>query len=512
VLAGVAAVGLPLLAWFAWHGAADDAFRALVLHPFGGFLGQHDIAYLPLGEILGRDRMADLGRLTYGAWAFNSSSLVYDSDSIQVRCVEILHVLLYWTPPALIVVAAVWSLARVVRGRSLDAGLASVVAVSGFVFLGVFPRADYNHLINVYQPVLVTVAIVLHRLVHSPGERWRRTRRLAIGASGALLLAYAGVAGFWWLEILSTFDNRIPQPRAGVLVNKAEMQMIDFEVKAIQDRTEPGEAVLTVPGFAMLNFLAERPMPSRYYNLYAVHIGHDQGEGVVEGAEASAVKLVVADYHDFFSEHIALREYAPKLVSYLRRNFEPIFAVAIDQHLFMERRSEPLPERLTVNVLEDCDASPSGTLRRDLQEHLLFESLYHYLSSRAGEEIRQVITLCRVTVPPGATLAFSVGYRQPVKVLPDARLEAEVWVHRLEDPSADNRVVFRELLELIAVGGWGSPPPVPSRVDLSDYAGEEVLLAFRTLFDGEVRMNPFDIKGFAMIWEDPQIEFEESAR
>jgi hypothetical protein len=72
--------------------------------------------------------------------------------------------------------------------------------------------------------------------------------------------------------------------------------------------------------------------------------------------------------------------------------------------------------------------------------------------------------------------------------------------------------VFREALDLVTVGGWGSPPSAPRRIDLADDAGQEILLVFRTLFDGEVRMNPFDIEGFAMIWQDSQIEFEEAAR
>ena len=86
-------------------------------------------------------------------------------------------------------------------------------------------------------------------------------------------------------------------------------------------------------------------MPSRYYNLYAVHIAHDRGAGVVAGAREAGVRLVVADYDDFFSERSKLREYAPLLVDFVRREFTIDFSLGIDEQLFLRRRATALPER-----------------------------------------------------------------------------------------------------------------------------------------------------------------------
>jgi hypothetical protein len=240
-----------------------------------------------------------------------------------------------------------------------------------------------------------------------------------------------------------------------------------------------------------------------------VHIAHDGGAGVVEGAEAGGVRLAVADYQDFFSERARLRDYAPVLTEYLRRTFAPAFSVAIDEHLFLRRRASPLPERPSEDALADCDAAPGTWERRALRHHLLFDILYHFLDDGGPGLVQDVSTLCRVAVPPAAELAFRVGYRQPTQVRAGSELRAEIWVHR--DGHADE-LLYRESLPLEPVVGWNSPPAVERRVDLSRFAGDAPVLIFRTRFRGGVRMNPLDMKGFAMVWQDPRIEGAGEAR
>jgi hypothetical protein len=57
--------------------------------------------------------------------------------------------------------------------------------------------------------------------------------------------------------------------------------------------------------------------------------------------------------------------------------------------------------------------------------------------------------------------------------------------------------------------GWHSPAFPEYRVDLSRFANREVAFSIRTLLRGRVQMNPFDMIGFAAIWQDPRIELRE---
>ncbi len=511
VALGMAAVGLPVLGYFAAHGAVAEAFQALVVHPFGGFLGQHDIPYLPVTEFFERDLMGGLGRLTYGSYGLTHTAMRYDWPKSLVRGVELLHVLLYWIPPLVFATAGFLCARSWRRGARFDGGLAAALAVAALVFLGVFPRADLHHLVQVYQPVIVLAAVVLARLAPLRAS-WPRPLRVWAPRAGAGILAfYAGIAGYWYVDILRSLDEELTQPRGGVLVSLERRQMIDFEVWKMREISRPGEAVLTLPGLSMLNFLAERPMPGRYYNLYAVHIAHDEGASVIEGMEGDRVRVALADYNGFFSEIVGLREYAPRLTDYLRRHFQPVSLVAIDEHLFLARRPSPLPRRRLVNVLDDCDVGFFDWHNRGIQDHLLFDMLYHPLQSGDHLLRRQVETMCRVSVPEGAVLAFAMGYRQPTRVRKGTEIVGEIWLRGLDHPEEPMKRIFRHGIEPSAPFAWESPPHQEFRVDLAGWGGREVLLMFRTLYSGDVRTNELDFKGFTMVWQDPQLEFQRDA-
>ena len=504
--AGAAAVGLPVVGWLAAVGALGAAFDSLVLQPFAGFLGRHDIAYLPLSELLEKQKMAGNGRLTYGAWAFTHTALRFDWPRPLVRGIELLHVLLYWLPPAFLVAAGALALAARDERRRFDAGLLAAAALAGSVFLGVFPRADFNHLMNVLQPVIPVAAVVSARALARARRRPRGAFALATGAAGALLGVYAGVAAYWYVDLLRTLTAELPQRRGGVLVSPEQADLLGFEIARIQRAAAPGEAVLTIPAGAMLNFLAERPLPGRYYNLYAVHIARDRGAGVVADAESAGVKLVVTDYDDFFSERSKLREYAPLLADWVRRAFRIDFLIGSDSQIFWTRRAQELPERESSDALADCDVASVAGARRSVQDHLLFRSLHHSLGPGSKGGLQRVATRCRVHVPEAASLALQIGYRQPTQFAFDAELVAEILAI---DPASEPPRAERLLRARIPVGsalGWSSPPGPELRVDLSRFAGRDVVLVFRTHFRGEVEMNPLDFEGFAMLWQDPRIE------
>jgi len=504
--AGGAAILFPVLAWLAVAGALGAAFESLVLQPFGGFLGRHDIAYLPLAELFQKEKMAGTGRLTYGAWAFTHTALRFDWPKPFVRGIEWLHVLLYWLPPAFLAAAAWLGFSGRDERRRFDAGLLSASAVAGSVFLGVFPRADFNHLMNVLQPVILIAAVVSARALAHARRRPRGAFALATAAAAALFAVYAGVAAYWYVDLLRTLTEKLPQRRGGVLLSPTQADLIDFEVARIRAAAPPGSAVLTIPAGAMLNFLAERPMPSRWYNLYAVHIAADRGAGVVEGARRAAVPLVVTDYDDFFSESAKLREYAPVLVDWVKRNFTIDFLIGIDDQIFLRRRPHELPERETRDALADCDVPETPDAPRRVRDHLLFRSLHHRLEPGAAGKLQRVATRCRVRVEGAATLALQLGYRQPTRIDRDAELWAEILVvERDSEPPRAERLLQTKLPVGPALG-WSSPPGPEVRLDLSRWADRDVDLVFRTLFRGRAQMNDLDFRGFAMLWQDPRLE------
>jgi len=497
--AGVAAAGLPFVAYLGLQGALPAAWQSLVVHPFE-FSGLHDIPYLSLAALGQADFLKQGAEmLTYAAQPIYrvppASAWLYQSG-----IVERMHVLFYWAPPGILLVGAALCY-RPDRQRGIDAGLFALIAVAAAVFLGVFPRADFNHLANVYQPIVLAGAVVAHRLLHpSEGEASWGVKALA-GVGFAVACAYALVAAYWYVALLEHLDTPIEAERAGVLARPEQAARIDYQVRVIQAETRPGEALLTVPDLSMLNFLADRPMPSAYYNQYEHHIAHDQGEAVVHGAEQNAGSLAITRFNDFFSDRVGLRDYAPRLARYLRTHFEMKYTVGREDFVHLQRREHPIALPDATPLLASCDLERGY---QHVREHLLFPALYHEPGTGDEMEAATIETVCQVTVPePGAELRVRVGYRAPATVAPDTTLSAEVLVLARGQKTLMARKHFIVEPRSIDVRRRALAPEL--RVDLSPWAGEPVRLLLRTVRRGRVHVRPLERQGFGTIWQDPKL-------
>jgi hypothetical protein len=502
--AGALSVLLPTVAYLAYQSALIPAFELLVLHPFE-FMNRQDIGYPSLSMLWAATPLAGVDSLTYGAFSFSQAPNPFYSTNPALlwihfaRLLERMHILLYWLPVLGMLVGVAYAFRPSDPRRKIDGNLIAVLSVAGFVFLGVFPRADFNHLINVYQPVIIASVLVAHRVFTGSTRPWTIPARVGITFGCTFLFLYTAVAGSWYLHTLSALNVPVAPPRGGVLVTPIDREMIEFQVGAIQERTSDDEYVLTVPALAMFNFLADRRMPGRYYNLYEHHIAHDEGAGVVDAAEALDVDLVVSDYNNFFSDRVGLRVYAPKLAKYLRSHFEPEFDVAADRFRYLRKRNEPLEERASTDLIGTCDLDDPKRSSY-AREHLLFASLYQARNKKRPNA--PIDTSCTFEVPEDATLAVSINYRRPAAVARNTTLRAEIWL----DEAGQSEPLLSEVIRVESQNGWTTPPAPEFRVDLADFAGREVTLRFRAIFRGRVRMSPLDLGGFALVWQDPRVE------
>lgn len=92
-------------------------------------------------------------------------------------------------------------------------------------------------------------------------------------------------------DLRKTLWLPLDSPRASVLVNALDALIVNDEIKLLRALTADSEPVFALPNLSMIPFLAERPMPTRYHNYYAVDIGHDAGldaAGEIERSEKLA--------------------------------------------------------------------------------------------------------------------------------------------------------------------------------------------------------------------------------
>jgi hypothetical protein len=498
--AGGLAAGLPFLAYLIASGTFLDAWTSLVVHPFE-FGGRHDIPYAPLSDLwLPNLYQNFVEKLTYLSYAFLQTPPILWLH--PARIVHRMHALLYWIAPMIFASGMILALlSGRARGKRIDAPLFSVIAFGGLIFLGVFPRADFNHLVNVYQPVLLAGVLSIWRgLALIPSQRIAIRRGLVIVAI-ALPLAYASVAIYWYAMLVERLDTPIDEARGGVLVSAREAAEIGYQLQTIHSKTRDGEALLTLPDLAMLNFLAERPVPSAWYNLYEHHIAADEGLGVARSTEAKGVNLAIARYNNFFSDRVGLLDYAPALAHYLITHFERRFVGGKENYIVYERREEILSEQPFENALESC------TTEEDLVEirhHLLFSALYH--KSRPDEPMPPtgLGTRCRIQVPAGGgILALEVGYRRPHGTHPGTTLEISIDL-------VDGGTRQRLLAETLPVVRGGNSPRQQAfkrfEIDLENWSGRAVELLFTTRLEGAVLRHPMEFREFAMIYRDVRIQ------
>lgn len=506
VALGGALVLVPGVLWLAWQGALPAAYDLLVLRPFQGFLESHSIRYLRIGDLWRQAQIWTVGGLVYMAVPVTTTSVPVRWSASGVSLVTVLHVFLYWIPAFAFAGFGLRGLLGLrARPTFADRALLAIVAFAAVYFLGVFPRADFNHLINVYQPVLAM--LVAGAAVLFGQGRWRgsKVRRGSAAAAASLFLCFAGVAAIWMNDLRKTVWIPLESPRAGILLDGFEAQMLNDEIELLRTLTAENEPVFALPNLSMIPLLADRPMPTRFRNFYAVHIGLDAGLEAAGDIEQSEARVILANYNNFFSDPGGLLGYGHELAEYIRLNFRPAFMLGNQSRMVLMRRNEPLPNVPAQPLWLMCDIRAGGFPGTFVREHLLFQSLYHSFRG-AWASNNQGLTTCQFKVPADGRLRLGLELRQPAPALEPASARAEVWLfHTRGQP------------DLLLEHEWPLATEIPSirkagrefEIDLSPWRGEVVNLMLRTVVEGQVPAAPFDLLGLSVMWNDGRIESPE---
>ncbi len=235
-------------------------------------------------------------------------------------------------PPLVFVVAlalAAWQLKNRQRIESWwrDYGAITITGLFALaVYLEVFPRADYYHLVRVLPPVFLFLVVLLNRSLPSLSELLRRRvpwpnwNAVLIVATPILCLLVAGVMDTWQPQFDSGFhfrDNRelAIERGQGILVEEKQAELTEGLVQLIQDNSSPDDYIFS---FAQrgsgLYFLAARRNPTRFLWWRSVGISGEEREAVMTMISNRRAKLIIVqdtdankEIQDFISanyEHI----------------------------------------------------------------------------------------------------------------------------------------------------------------------------------------------------------------
>jgi hypothetical protein len=173
------------------------------------------------------------------------------------------------------------------------------------VYLEVFPRADFYHLVRVLPPVFLFLFALLARWWPVLGEYLRTRvadpRRVSVLtlATPLLFLLLAGVQDTWSPEFDSGFhfrDNRelnITRGR-GIFVEEKQAELTEGLVRLIQANSSPDDYIFSfAQRGSALYFLAARRNPTRFLWWRSVGISADEREGVMTMIADRRAKLIV---------------------------------------------------------------------------------------------------------------------------------------------------------------------------------------------------------------------------
>jgi len=241
------------------------------------------------------------------------------------------------------------ALVRIVRGGKRDGDAARAgAALFGLLLLNqarLIPSA--NHLFQAMAPLALALGDLLARRrepAAPPAPTKAGPPRLALAGHGALALLFAALVA--WCATLrdgpysGTFTQRLDHGVAldlatgGVRLDPAEAQVLAALVRAIDERSGPGDFLVTSPGCPLLAFLARRRLALPYAEpAYYYHETRFQEEAIA-ALERRRPKLFVHDPRP--AATFTMERDAPLVARWLAQRYRPV--ARFDRFTLLELR------------------------------------------------------------------------------------------------------------------------------------------------------------------------------
>jgi hypothetical protein len=219
--------------------------------------------------------------------------------------------------------------------------LAYYVLFGSLASLVVYPRADTVHTI-VASPMALVAGVGALAMVSRSSSGFSRV--LALTALVALPVVAVAPSLGWRAAILLTADDsgqrfsyaNLGAERAAVLVPRRVADDLGGVAGYVQAGTLPGQPLFVYPVAPLVNFLADRPNPTRFDHYLPGTLTSTDFEEVITDLDRSAPRYIVWDTYgvQFWETDPANRP----LTDYIWRCYQP--HAAFQQYLVLERKPD----------------------------------------------------------------------------------------------------------------------------------------------------------------------------
>ena len=320
LVAGIGLLWAPMLIFFAAQGALGAFVDNLVNYPRYLTLGYANLPFPNILEHLGQ---------------------VLSTGSAAAGREFMLTWIQYWPIPLFAGVAIALG-AKLSWGRPSKATLTTLaVVVFGIVsFRSSLARSSLETSFKVLPPALLLAALGLEAILRSM-KVYRRHVPIMIVLSAGLLFLLSGPLlhglyppGMTNIKRLFGADPRsdprklVPLTTArakGILVPPRIAREVGGVLKAIREKTRPGDTILSFPNQPMFYFLGDRRIPYPFVLDYNAVIRAQREEGV-RILKKNPPKLIIYDNRRLLFRHDKIHERVqiPEVFSYIKKNFHPI--------------------------------------------------------------------------------------------------------------------------------------------------------------------------------------------
>jgi hypothetical protein len=301
----------PMIDHFLRHAAEYSETRSVTLPPARVVLPAVLLALAAIsgGALLIRKAGRYVGAYVIAVAAIGSFILVSPGKTAFLNESAIASVAYF--PPlvfALALVVALLQMKDVDRRATwwCDNGALAITGLFAFaVYLEVFPRADFHHLVRVLPPVFLFFFALLIRWLPSLAQHLRSSvpspNRVAllIVATPIVFLLLGGIQDTWATEFESGLrfrDSRelsIDRGR-GIFVEQRQADLTEGLVRLIQANTTEDDYIFSfAQRGSALYFLAGRRNPTRFLWWRSVGISEEEREGVMSMIADRRAKLIV---------------------------------------------------------------------------------------------------------------------------------------------------------------------------------------------------------------------------
>ncbi len=244
---------------------------------------------------------------------------------------ENLVTLLFYLPPAVVILTGAWLVTRVMDRRFglCEARVTFLTVFTGLFYCQVVTRSDMHHLLITLSPFFVLCgwwmaasAEKLRPAIAGMTVRVTHATNAGLASTAVIVLVALAAGGSYWSYVRPALMPALPQPSRAARIERGPIVLspdgatyLEAVVAAITEHAPPDRSILVLPYQPVLYFLSQRRNPTRWLYLWKGDQGEQDHRELIDQAKADPPALILIVEPD------KVRGDAPIIMDWVQREY-----------------------------------------------------------------------------------------------------------------------------------------------------------------------------------------------